>query len=255
LNFDARVSFKVVKAVYVTSNSVADYPAPRMTTVYSIYIPLLQIPIMSQFENKKGRWTQDEDELLRVAMRGLKGKPYWRDIAQIVKGRTAIQCLHRWNKVLKPGLVKGNWTSEEDQELINWVQIHGPTKWAKCGAKIVTRNGKQCFDRWTNSLDPNIKKGDWDADENSLIFSLYGQFGPKWADISKLMPGRTENSVKNRFYSTVRRMQRLNEKVLSVENPLQPMVDMLARQTLHLQDTEVPHEKPRGLFRDIVNLP
>ncbi len=36
----------------------------------------------------------------------------WKKIAQCLSGRTDVQCLHRWQKVLKPGLVKGPWTQE-----------------------------------------------------------------------------------------------------------------------------------------------
>jgi hypothetical protein len=35
--------------------------------------------------------------------------------------RTDVQCLHRWNKVLKPGLHKGTWTKEEDQVVLDMV--------------------------------------------------------------------------------------------------------------------------------------
>lgn len=33
-------------------------------------------------------------------------------IAECLKGRTDVQCLHRWQKVLNPELVKGPWTKE-----------------------------------------------------------------------------------------------------------------------------------------------
>ena len=39
-----------------------------------------------------------------------------------MNGRTPIQCLHRWTKILKPGLVKGPWTPEEDLLLMEWVK-------------------------------------------------------------------------------------------------------------------------------------
>lgn len=36
----------------------------------------------------------------------------WKKIASHLVGRTDVQCLHRWQKVLKPGLIKGPWTKE-----------------------------------------------------------------------------------------------------------------------------------------------
>jgi hypothetical protein len=34
----------------------------------------------------------------------------WKEVARHIEGRTDVQCLHRWQKVLKPGLIKGPWT-------------------------------------------------------------------------------------------------------------------------------------------------
>jgi hypothetical protein len=52
-----------------------------------------------------------QDEILRNAVVRYEGK-CWKKIAQCLQGRTDVQCLHRWQKVLKPGLVKGPWTTE-----------------------------------------------------------------------------------------------------------------------------------------------
>lgn len=34
------------------------------------------------------------------------------DVAECFKDRTDVQCLHRWQKVLNPELVKGPWSKE-----------------------------------------------------------------------------------------------------------------------------------------------
>lgn len=52
-----------------------------------------------------------QDETLRNAVLSHKGKN-WKKIAEHVKDRTDVQCLHRWQKVLNPELVKGPWTKE-----------------------------------------------------------------------------------------------------------------------------------------------
>jgi myb proto-oncogene protein len=45
-----------------------------------------------------------------------KGKN-WKKIAEFFSERTDVQCLHRWQKVLNPSLVKGPWTEEEDAKV------------------------------------------------------------------------------------------------------------------------------------------
>jgi hypothetical protein len=155
---------------------------------------------------KHGKWCPEEDEFLRVAVSHY-GEKHWRQISLNVPGRTPIQCLHRWSKILKPGLVKGPWSAHEDKILRDWVDREGPTKWSQCSTLIPGRSGKQCRERWFNILNPHVKKGDWKNEEDALIFQMYQNLGPRWTLIAKQLPGRTENSIKNRFYSTVRKMK------------------------------------------------
>jgi hypothetical protein len=128
----------------------------------------------------------------------------WKIIATNFKDRTRIQCLHRWNKILKPGLTKGSWTIEEDKKLLEWVEREGPRKWTLCSKIIQGREGKQCRERWFNSLNPKIKVGAWTVQEDFIIFKRFSEFGSKWTKIASELTGRSENSIKNRFYSTLR---------------------------------------------------
>jgi len=45
-------------------------------------------------------------------------------------------------------------------------------------------------------------------EEEKIIFEKHSEFGNKWAEISKYLKGRTDNSVKNHFYSTIRKFTR-----------------------------------------------
>ena len=153
---------------------------------------------------KRGKWSAAEDAVLSQAV-ALHGEKQWRQIAHLVSSRLPIQCLHRWCKILKPGLVKGAWSEREDRLLRGWVERMGPCKWADCALTIEGRTGKQCRERWMNALSPDIKKGGWSEEEDRLIFELYSAVGPKWTDIARRLPGRTENSTKNRFYSCTRK--------------------------------------------------
>ena len=133
------------------------------------------------------------------------GAKNWRKIASFLQGRSSIQCLHRWTKILQPGLVKGPWSKEEDFFLHQWVQEHGTEKWADAAEVIKGRSAKQIRERWNNILDPGLKKDTWGEKEEKLLFELYLKFGSKWAKIKKFFEGRTENQIKNRFFSTLRK--------------------------------------------------
>lgn len=102
---------------------------------------------------------------------------------------------------------KGNWLPEEDELLLHWVTNYGPCKWTQCSKSIKGRCGKQCRERWVNILNPCVKKGKWSHQEQTLIFESLNFHLTAWSTIAKVLPGRTENSIKNYFYSSVRRIQ------------------------------------------------
>ncbi|KAE9007510.1 hypothetical protein PR003_g16620 [Phytophthora rubi] len=159
------------------------------------------------------KWLRDEDERLRVAVARFGGKN-WKMIAETLgNGRTDVQCLHRWNKVLKPGLIKGPWTPEEDRILSSLITRYGVGKirWCDLALHLPGRIGKQCRERWCNHLDSRIRKGQWTPEEDDMVFRWQQKLGNKWSEIAKLLPGRTENAVKNRFNSAARRKWLMNQ--------------------------------------------
>lgn len=156
-------------------------------------------------------WTKEEDALLS-SIASHSENISWRTIAQYFPNKTAPQLAGRWEKVLNPTLIKGSWTREEDEIILNFVKENGDKDWAKLALLLRGRTGKQCRERFKNHLDPNVAKTQWTNEEDQKLIDLHGKLGNSWTKIATYFEGRTDNCIKNRWNSTLKkRLERLEK--------------------------------------------
>mmetsp|Transcript_22926 Transcript_22926/g.32308 ORF Transcript_22926/g.32308 Transcript_22926/m.32308 type:complete len:639 (+) Transcript_22926:268-2184(+) len=112
------------------------------------------------------------------------------------------------------------WTKQEDSMLLNLVQsMRMPMKWSIVAQSMPERTGKQCRERYVNHLNPRLKNTDWSPSEDATIFHLFNTSGSQWAKMSKMIPGRTDNGIKNRFHNLRRQLEREDEHRIRLSKP------------------------------------
>ena len=170
--------------------------------------------------HRSNKWKKEEDNLL-IELATKFNERSWKQISLHFNNKNPAQCRARYKRI-RPGIIKGAWSKEEDDTILSLVDLYGKN-WSLIAKKVPTRNGKQIRDRFLNYLDPEINRNKFTVEEDEMIIKLYIEYGSKWSTIAKFFSGRTGDMIKNRFYSCLRKkvisnIEKTNKKRIKSKN-------------------------------------
>ena len=139
----------------------------------------VNIQSINQQKLKNVKWTQNEDNFLIQCVNKF-GEGKWQEMERCFIGRTRKQLRQRYISILKIKKI-----SEKTNQIIS-----SNSSFSGIDEKLI--NEKHSF-IWNDKLD-------------KILIREYFLNKKSWVKISKKIPGSSENSVKNRFYSLLRQL-------------------------------------------------
>jgi hypothetical protein len=104
--------------------------------------------------------------------------------------------------------LRGKFTEEEDNQLRSAVSEYGTGDWRSVASRVPGRTVRQVKDRWNAYLREGMGARGWSVEEDRRMLELHREYGAKWVQISRGLPGRTDVMVKNRYNQMMRRLRR-----------------------------------------------
>jgi len=105
------------------------------------------------------------------------------------------------------------WDKEDDKHLRTLVSVHGLHNWPNIATHMNStfpgknRTGPECKERWYAHLDPTVSKQPWTDQEELEMLIAHQKHQNKWSDVAAALKGRSNNTIKNRFYSIFRKVK------------------------------------------------
>lgn len=166
---------------------------------------------------KKRRKTKEKDEEEEEKMRKLKKTfPHFdkNELSIYFEKTSKSLSFNKERSLNTEYLKKGKWTLEEDETIKRYVLQNGEGKWNKI--KIEGRNVKQIRERYVNYIKNNSQK-EWNLEKENELIRMFLLYNSRWVKISSLMES-TENEVKNKFYSLLRKVANSYFNGIKVKN-------------------------------------
>ncbi|KAK7418486.1 Pre-mRNA-splicing factor cef1 [Neonectria magnoliae] len=116
-------------------------------------------------------------------------------------------------------VVKGGvWTNIEDEILKASVSKYGLNQWARVSSLLARKTPKQCKARWSEWLDPSIKKIEWSKEEDEKLLHLAKIMPTQWRTIAPIV-GRTANQCLERYQKLLDEAESRESSSLGLTGP------------------------------------
>lgn len=142
----------------------------------------------------------------------------WEEIARSVVTKSAEQCRRKWKKFVKESendlcrnIMKSNCTEEEIAYCFPWLNIKEISK--EKGTKQVRHEPEHSImfesacTRDSNNNSKASKRYTWTTLEECLLFRIYTKRRNEWPSILPKLLGKSQNSIKQKFYSSLKSMK------------------------------------------------
>ncbi|XP_038869116.1 snRNA-activating protein complex subunit 4-like [Salvelinus namaycush] len=151
----------------------------------------------------KASWKENEIEMLKkVAVK--HGHHNWDQIAdKLGTNRTAFMCLQTYQRYICTDFRRRRWGSVEDEilrELVEKMRIGNYIPYTQISYFMEGRGSCQLMYRWTQVLDPTLKKGYWSKEEDEMLLRAVAKHGVgNWWKIRQDVPGRNDGQCRDRY--------------------------------------------------------
>ncbi|KAH7841350.1 hypothetical protein Vadar_028660 [Vaccinium darrowii] len=116
----------------------------------------MRVPCCEHMGQKKGPWTPEEDQILISYIRKY-GHDNWRALPkQAGLLRCGKSCRLRWTNYLRPDIKRGNFSREEEENIIKLHQILG-NRWSAIATRLPGRTDNEIKNFWHTHLKKKLQ--------------------------------------------------------------------------------------------------